>query len=151
MTTADGIPALICIIDEQAYAFPVTSILEVSALVKLIPLPDPPPAILGAVNRHGSLIPLLDLRRCLGKAPSQPDLSTLFVVVQHSPVTAGMIVDDIQGVVDLPAQALDLPARSGPYVQGMAVLEQMPVLVLDTGALLQSFAPPELAIESSNP
>jgi purine-binding chemotaxis protein CheW len=143
---AEPVSAVICAVGEQLYAIPVNNILEVAALVRLTSLPDAPEEILGVVNRQGQVIPVLDLRLCLGKKAGQIDLSTLFIVVQGAGYTAGLIVDDVREVTSLPAQAMQLSARSGPYIQGMTVIEQAPVLVLDTAALLRTFAPSDLAV-----
>jgi purine-binding chemotaxis protein CheW len=147
--SADPVAAVVCAVGEQYYAVPVANILEVAALVKLMPLPDPPQEVLGVVNRQGQMIPVLDLRLCLGKDARALDLSTLFIVVQAAGYIAGLVVDDVREVVSLQAEAMRLAARSGPYLQGMTVIHQMPVLVLDTAALLRAFAPSELAAERS--
>ena len=146
MTTAEPVAVVVCAIGEQAYAIPVADILEVAALVEITPLPEAPREVLGIVNRQGAIIPLLDLRLCLGQPAPPPSLSTLFVVVQAGDQAAGLIVDDVRAVVTLPADTLKSRAKSGPYVQGMAVVDQEPVLVLSTAALLNNFAPSELGV-----
>ncbi len=143
MTAEEPVFAVICVVGDQPYAIPVASILEVAALVRLTPLPDAPAPVVGVVNRHGELIPILDLRLCLGEAAGELDLSTLFIVVQEENRKAGLIVDDVREVQALPARALQLATRSGPYIRGMAALKDQPVLVLDTMALLRAFAPPD--------
>lgn len=148
MMTTEPISAVICAVGDQRYAVPVNDILEVAALVNLTPLPDAPAEVLGVVNRQGDVIPILDLRLCLGKSAGALDLSTLFIVVEGAGYTAGLVVDDIQAVTTLPQKAFRLSAKSGPYVQGMTAIDQKPVLVLDTAALLRTFAPSDLAVES---
>lgn len=144
MTTAEPVAVVVCAIGDQAYAIPVGDILEVAALVEITPLPEAPPEVLGVVNRRGMIIPLLDLRLCLGQPAPPPSLSTLFVVVQAEDLLAGLIVDDVRAVVTLPTDALKPRAKSGPYVKGMAVVDHDPLLVLNTAALLHNFAPSEL-------
>jgi purine-binding chemotaxis protein CheW len=138
---------VICLAGMQQYAIPVANILEVAAMVRLTPLPDAPFQVLGVVNRRGAVIPLLDLRLCLGHPATPPDLNTVFVVVQAAEYAAGLVVDDIKEVAALPAVSAP-PARSGPYIRGMAILNELPVLVLDVAALLRAFAPTDLAVES---
>ncbi len=148
--SAESTPVLICMAGERPYALPVDNILEVAALVAITPLPAAPPEVVGVVNRRGAALPLLDLRRCLGHPARPLDLTTLFVVVQASDATtgrqgmAGLITDDIRGVIHLPATAMQLPATGGPFVRGMAIVDDAPVLVLDVAALLRAYAPPDL-------
>ncbi|MFC1961322.1 chemotaxis protein CheW [Chloroflexota bacterium] len=145
---SDSIPAVLCRVGDQQYAIAVTYILEVSALVQITPLPDAPPEVAGVVNRRGEVIPVLDLRLCLGAAEGVIDLTTLFIVVQEVQgtevlYTAGLIVDEVLGVVQLPANTLQLTTHSGPFIKGMTVVNQTPILMLDTTVLLRSFAPTE--------
>ncbi len=147
--SVERIPALLCLVNERPYALPVEDILEVAALVEITPLPAAPPEVVGVINRRGMTLPLLDLRRCLGHPARPLDLNTLFVVVQPGGPTgggrmAGLITDDVRGVIQLPAEAMQLPATGGPYVRGMAVIDAAPVLVLDVAALLRAFAPSDL-------
>ncbi len=147
MTSGEPVPVVVCAVGEQHYAILVADILEVAALVQLTPLPEAPPELVGVVNRRGEVLPILDLRLCLGQQAGPLDLATLFVVVQAGEQQAGLIVDDVLEVTTLPAQAFRLPAHSGPYVRGMATAGQQPLLVLDVAALLQAFAPVELPVE----
>lgn len=143
-------PALICRVGDAQYAIPVADIVEVAAMVRLTHLPETPPEILGITNRHGEVMPILDLRRCLNHPAPPPDLNSLFVVVRGPAYLAGLVVDDILEVSSLPTAALQPPAQSGPYVSGMAIINQQPLLVLDVAALLRNFAPSELPVESVN-
>ncbi len=147
MTSTAAVPVLVCVVGEQRYAITVADILEVAALVRYTPLPDAPPEVVGIVNRHGEAMPLLDLRRCFGLEAGPLDLTTLFVVVQAEGMTAGLIVDDVEGVTDLPPQVFSLPVNSGPYIQGMTVVAEKPLPVLEVSALLRAFAPSELPDE----
>ncbi|MBN2470557.1 MAG: purine-binding chemotaxis protein CheW [Anaerolineae bacterium] len=140
---------VICRVGEQQYAISVADMLEVTAMVRLTPLPAAPPAVLGVVNRHGAVMPLLDLRVCLGQPAEPPDLNSLFVVVRGPEYVAGLVVDDILEVTALGGEIQHPPAQSGPYVRGMTILNEQPILILDTTALLRMFAPPDLAVEGT--
>lgn len=143
------IPAILCTVGGQQYAIAVPQILEVAALVQLTPLPDAPPEVAGVVNRRGEVIPVLDLRLCLGVVDHVTDLNTLFIVVQEVQgdvilYTAGLIVDEVLGVVQLPPDVVQLTTQSGPFIKGMTVIDQTPILLLDVTALLRAFAPTPL-------
>ncbi len=147
---SDTLPVMICVVGEHRYAIPVADILEVSALVQMIPLPESPPEVRGVVNRHGSLIPILDLRLCLGQEAGPLTLATLFVVVRGANQVAGLVVDDVSEVMSLSTDSLTRLARSGPYIRGMAVADQKPLFVFDVAALLQTFAPVDLPVEGNH-
>lgn len=140
---------VICRVGSQQYAISVADMLEVSAMVRLTPLPAAPPEVLGVVNRHGAVVPLLDLRACLGQPAAPPGLNNLFIVVRDQADIAGLVVDDILEVTALPGEIRHPPAQSGPYVRGMTILSEQPILILDTGALLRTFAPPDIAVKGT--
>lgn len=140
---------VICRVGDQQYAISVENILEVAAMVRVTPLPDTPSGVLGVVNRRGTVMPLLDLRLCLGHAAAALDLNSLFVVAHGPNYIAGLVVDDILEVAPLSGEIKQPPAGSGPYVRGMTILDTRPILILDTVALLRTFAPSELAVEGT--
>ncbi|GAB4572176.1 MAG: chemotaxis protein CheW [Anaerolineae bacterium] len=140
--------AVICLLGDRQYAIPVADILEVAAMVHLTPLPESAPELLGLANRHGEVLPILDLRLCLGHDASPTTMNTLFVVVRDADMMAGLVVDDIREVAQLPAETSKPPAHSGPYVKEVAILNEQPVLVLNVQAILRAFAPTDLGVES---
>jgi purine-binding chemotaxis protein CheW len=68
---ADRQPVLTFTLGDGIYALPIEEVIEVAAMVELIPLADAPPEILGMVNRHGEIMPVLDLRQVF-KQPAPP-------------------------------------------------------------------------------
>ena len=144
----EPLPVVICVVGERQYAIPVTEIVEIAALMKITSIPEAPNEMLGVVNRHGSIVPVIDLRLCFGQNIGALDLSTLFVVVQGPDYAAGLVVDGVRGVVTLPPGTVGHGGtQSGPYVRGLATYEQMPLLILDITALLKAFDTTSFAIE----
>lgn len=142
------LPVVVCVVGDQRYAIPVRSIIEVAALVQLTPVPDAPAGMLGVVNRHGAVLPVLDLRQRLGGAAGRLDLSTMFIVVEEGPAyRAGLVVDDILDVTTLPAGAITRPAERSAYLDGMTTFAEAPLLILDVAALLGAVPAPELPPE----
>lgn len=143
----EPLPVVVCVVGERQYAIPVTEIVEITALMKITAIPEAPQEMLGVVNRHGSVVPIIDLRLCFGQNIGALDLSTLFVVVQGPNYAAGLVVDGVLGVVTLPPSTVGHGTQSGPYVRGLATYEQMPLLILDISVLLKAFDTATLAVE----
>lgn len=88
---------------EARYAFSIEDVVEVAAMVSVTALTDKPPEWVGLVNRRGTFIPLIDLRRVedIPSTPITPE--SLFVVIQHEGQLLAVLVDDVIQVESIPA------------------------------------------------
>lgn len=142
---------VVCLIGDQHYAVAVSDLVEIAALVQITPLPDASPALLGVVNRHGSIIPMLDLRRIFGRQGTAPlTLSTMFLVAQGPQYPAGLVVDEVLGVITLPPGAVTRPQQRGQYVEGWAAVDGDTLLLLDVAALLDTLGSHAAVAEAVN-
>ena len=106
-------------------------------------IPNMPPCMLGLVNRRNQVIWMANLVRLLGMpVPDRPRQQYSMVIIKAgSPL--GLMVDEIEGIVHLSADALQPPPPQVnltlvPYLRGVAVQDDQIVLVLDAEAVLQS-------------
>lgn len=113
------LPVLTFRVAEQRCALPIARVLEVMAMVELTPLPDAPPALMGLANRHGEILPMLDMRRVFGHAPLTVTLSTLFIVAQQAERRVGLVVDEVYQVHYLHENQVQ-PAQGGRYITRVA-------------------------------
>jgi purine-binding chemotaxis protein CheW len=93
----------------EAYAIPVTQVSGVSELGQVTPVPGSPPGVLGVRNLRGHLVPVIDLAVMLGV--SRVDAPGYLLVAQAQEEQAGLAIDAVSGVSELPDQAED--AESG--------------------------------------
>lgn len=91
-------------LDRQEYALPVDEVVEVAALMELTRIADSVPELLGIANRHGTALPVLDLRRVLDAPLAPLDATTLFIVGSHDGQMVGLVVDEVQQVEYIPAE-----------------------------------------------
>jgi purine-binding chemotaxis protein CheW len=80
---------------QQEYALPIDDVVEVAVMVEITRLAGAPPVMLGVVNRHGTPVPLLDLRLILEQPAAAINISTLFIVAQHQGKWVGLVVDEV--------------------------------------------------------
>src|SRR3954449_11063023 len=73
------LPLLTFRLGEGRYALLIEDVVEVAAMVDMLSLPTERTEILGYINRRGSILPLVDLRRVF-KQPSAPiNSATVFI------------------------------------------------------------------------
>ncbi|MGD1895385.1 MAG: chemotaxis protein CheW [Phormidesmis sp.] len=106
-------------------------------------IPNMPPCMLGLVNRRNRVIWVANLVRLLGMPmPDRPSQQYSTVIVKAGS-SLGLIVDEIDGIIHLPPDALQPPPPQVnpalvPYLKGCAVQGEKILLVLDAEAVLQS-------------
>ncbi len=102
-------------------------------------LPDSPPAVLGAVNLRGAILPVFELRNRLGLPAKALDESDHFVVARAGRRRVVLHVDralELRSIPLLPiTQARDLAAKTA-LVSGLAPLGDGTLFVYDLSQLL---------------
>lgn len=87
----------------EHYALAVDSVLEVSELGGVVPVPGAPAAVHGVMNVHGQVVPVVDLAPLLGAARvgERPRV----VVAEDQGRRAALAVDEVVSVGELPELA----------------------------------------------
>lgn len=107
-------PVLTFCLDANRYALPIDAVVEVAAMVALAPMPHTPPQILGNVNRHGAVLPMVDMRVIFGVPATPITTDTFFIVTHH----AGLVIDTVEQVDYL--NALRPAPQSSPFISHVA-------------------------------
>src|SRR5688572_8043469 len=82
----------------QRYALPIEQVVEVAAMIEVVSMPDSSPEFLGVVNRHGDVLPMLDLRPLFQQKVTPLTPLTLFIVATYGGQQVGLVVDDVNQV-----------------------------------------------------
>lgn len=122
---------------EEHYALAVEDVLEVAALGDVTPVPGAGPAVLGVRNVRGQVLPVVDLATLFGLSPAQP---ARIVIAERGDLRAGLAVDAVTGVEDLPEASEEVDSR---HLAGAALADGAFVGVVDVGSMLE-------AVEESN-
>ena len=102
---------LIFTIDGKRYAIHLQAVERVVPAVEITPLPEGPEIVTGAINVHGQVIPVLNIRRKfrLPERSIAPDDN--IVIVKGTKWTVAFAVDALEGVVERGAEEIT-PAGS---------------------------------------
>ncbi len=140
VTANDGrLPVLTFSLGGQRYGILIADVVEVTAMVELMPIPDSLPEILGVANRHGSVLPMLDLRRVLDHETRPITTSTLFIVVTDSEHYMGLVVDEVHQVEYLDSDQLTKSQQAGKYIRGIISYESELIQIVDPVSLLTHY------------
>jgi purine-binding chemotaxis protein CheW len=120
---------------ERQYGLPIASVERVLPMAYVIPLPDSGEGLLGMLNLHGQVLPVLDPRQYLGLPNVSPTAEHRLVLVKANSRYL-LWVDDVEEVVACAPNSLsDIPAHhSGPLVRRLLRLGDAIVPVLAPSA-----------------
>ncbi len=138
----DSLSRWVCfVLGGQLYGLPILDVQEVLCQFDIEPVPGTPADVLGVINLRGTVVTVLDLRRRLGVAATDPDAEARIVVVEQDSERFGLLVDcvaDVRKVVDAAVKsAPDVGADSDQArVRGVYSRDGDLLTLLDTASLV---------------
>lgn len=127
------------LIDEQRYALPLDVVEQSLPMCAVLPLPDVPPVVLGALSLDGLVVPVLDVRRRLGLPDRRHGISNHLLVARIRQITVALPVDEVLGTIELdPATTVRPDPAAGRITsaRGIVALPDGRLLIHDLEALL---------------
>ena len=118
-------------LDERRYALPLAVVERVVRAVDVTPLPKAPPIVLGAIDVHGRVLPVLNVRRRFLMPDRAIGPADWFLLARTARHTVVLVVDESEGVVERPLAEI---VGSTQIVPGLEVFPG--VLRLDDGLVL---------------
>lgn len=131
---------------DARYAVPLRNVIEIAHRPKTTVLPHVPQWLLGVTNRRGDILSVVDLRAFLGitELNSTSPGRMLVVRTTNEEMTTGLIVDQVNKILDLPGDQVQKPTapvetKLAPFMLGvceyrdelLAVLDLEPILLSD--------------------
>lgn len=125
------------------YAVPITAVREILRVGRVTPLSSAPAFVHGVVNLRGVVVAVLDLRVFFGIEPVQAGEEARIVVAESEGLAVGVLVERVEGIIDLPAAEVK-PALSSTkgiaedYVSGIATPGGQMVVLVDLEKVLRN-------------
>lgn len=122
-------------------ALPAGDIEEVVRRAAVTPVPLAEPAVRGLAQIRGRVMPVIDLRRCLGLPDREPGAEPMHVIARTGDGPLGLEVDRIFEVIDAGAAELLPPPDSLPpevrgLIAGTWVGPQRLILLIELGQVI---------------
>ena len=123
---------------QRRCGLPLQHVIETCRPLPIERLGDAPAFVLGLARVRGEVVPVVDLRLILGDLPEQA--AARFVSLRISGRRIALAVDDVLGLVQVPAMSLEalppLMLPGTPAVESLAQLDQALLLILRMARLL---------------
>ena len=106
-----------------------------------MPVPGAPDFVLGIINLRGNVVTVIDTRKCFALPVHAPDEATRIVIIDSGKLVAGLLVDSVAVVVNIPAAQVETApevgtTESAKYIQGIANHNKEILILVDVNTLL---------------
>lgn len=130
-------------VGKEDYGLEIEKIQEVIRMKPIKQLPRTPPFILGVMNLRGNIIPVIGLREKFGLEPLKYTQFTRIIVVNHRGKYVGMVVDDVNRVINVPLSNIEgnpemVSDNTRALVRGVAKLQDQVIILVELDYLLYS-------------
>jgi purine-binding chemotaxis protein CheW len=129
---------LIFDLDDARFGVDATLVRESIWLPKLSPVEEAPPYIVGIFSLRGQIVPVTDLNLRFGHPARPYRISDQIVVLELDQCLMGLIVSEVREVIELSAEAIQLPPKfvvdapvDTPLVEAQARVGDDIVMLLD--------------------
>jgi purine-binding chemotaxis protein CheW len=147
---------VVCVIAGERYGIEVGRVHEIIRWTATTTLPGADQSFNGVLNLRGRVIPVMDMRQRLGLPRVDPTRQTRIVVADADGARIGLVVDAVEEVVRVPAEAIE-PAptftagEALEHMTGIARIGDGLVVVLTLERLLsrQTMADPVVTTAGS--
>lgn len=99
------------LVEGENFALNIMIIKEIARLPEITRIPQAPDFLEGFINLRGAVIPLINLSRRLGLGTGALQAKSRVVIVKHEKEEFGLAVDEILGVIRIPASEILPPPR----------------------------------------
>ncbi|MEB3289982.1 MAG: chemotaxis protein CheW [Leptolyngbya sp.] len=140
-------PYLLFTLDGLHYGLTAGVVQEIFFLPALTSVPESGPEVAGVLNLRGQLLPVLNLKVCLGKPRQRNTLNQAVILVRYDHQRLGLVVDDIQNVEEIATN--DISNRlDTPYIgkaersmtTGLAKFGNQIIILLNPETLVHGYA-----------
>jgi len=125
----------------EEFGLELSRIVEILKAQKITPLPKLPSFLCGVINLRGIVIPIMDLRKRFGMAPSP--IRERIIIVKTRNERIGLLVDAVKGILSLEKENVIVPPSifkglKAEYLSGIGKAGDRLIVLLSLDNLLTS-------------
>ena len=134
------------VVGAEEYVVDTMRIRQIIQPLRITTVPHAPEFVEGVINLRGEIVPVVDLRKRLGLAPTAATKKTKYLICSIGGRRVGLLVDAVSDVIRIPRSSIKpapgiLSVRRGPrFFLGVCGPPDKLKLLLNVKALLESAA-----------
>ena len=123
-------------IDGEDYAIDIINIKEIIPMCAITKVPDTQDFLKGIINLRGDIVPVINVRTRFLMPEKEYDELTCIVVLDFGEYIIGLIVDQVKGVLTIPAENVTTPPEAklrftNQFIKNIGKLDGRVKLILD--------------------
>ncbi len=128
-------------IDKEDYAIEIKHVIEIIGIQRITKVPNIKDFIKGIINLRGNIIPVVDVRTRFKLQPIPYNDRTCIVVVKLINTAIGLIVDEVQEVVNMPEDKIAPPPQTNKgthsrFISGIGKVGKVVKIILNINRLI---------------
>ena len=128
-------------IADEDYAIEIRYVNEIIGIQKATSVPMLKSYIKGIINLRGIIVPVIEVRNRFRMESIEYNERTCIVVITVGNVSVGLIVDEVEEVMNIPEGAISPPPQTNKgshsrYIQGIGRVGEVVKIILDIQKLL---------------
>lgn len=146
--TTSNINSYLCFkLGNEFFAADVKSTLKILQISEITKVPYAPSNMMGVINHHGNVLPVVDLNQTLELPLSETGNNTCIIILSVSSeketINIGAIVDEVLSVEEIPDDKIKEPPSMGgnhklDYIKGIFENKDQFVMVLDIDKIFEN-------------
>ena len=128
-------------VGDRTFGIDVGMVREIKGWQATTPLPHAAPHVRGVLNLRGVILAVYDLRTSIGLGVTDATATHVIVVVDVEDKVAGLLVDSVSDIVDVPVSAIrpapDLEHDEHGLIEGLVLLDTDILALLDIAAVIR--------------
>lgn len=111
----------------ERYGLDIDNVVEIFSPETITPVPGARNAIQGVTNLRGDIVTVINLAAVLGLAGTIERGGRQVILAAQGTITAGLLVDEILGIWDIPAASIDPPLNTIEKIRAEHLLGEFKV------------------------
>lgn len=133
-------------IAEERYGIDVMQVREVLRFVEITPVPGTRDSVLGIINLRGNVVTVLNTRNLFDLEPQPVSEKTRIVIIESLDQVVGVLVDNVEDVVDLDASTIENTPNLGNdntnhFFQGISHHNDELLILMNIEQMIESQMP----------
>ncbi len=107
---------------QEEYGISISYVTEIVGMQRIMEVPDVPHFIKGVINLRGKVIPVMDVRSRFNMPEESYTERTVIIVLDNNGILIGLIVDNVNEVLEIPQNQIDQPPQFGTNKENTNVI-----------------------------
>ena len=134
-----SIQLVVFTLDNQRFALPLSTVERAIRIMEIVHLPTAPEIVMGVINLHGKIIPVVNIRNRFRLPQREINLNDQLIISNTKKMPLAILIDSVLGVFEFPEKRIVSADKILPdieYIEGVVKLEEGIILIHDIDKFL---------------